>query len=492
MEKNSTAQIRVESNRSLENWHDLEKTALDLLQIAGELRFDKNVELVYFRDDIYDTRPSELVHLHGNAINYTDKPISINLTLTIAHCISNFEGLKPAKIDIGKLAFEWSKEASNFDGIEDFVHDRLNALYSQNGNVIQAKDVVLYGFGRIGRLVARRIIGQTGRGEQLRLKAIVLRPKTKNLYEDASKRAVLLTNDSVHGDFGGVVEVAPDGSELIINGNRIRLIYAKSPADIDYTAYGIQDALLIDNTGVWRNKEQLSEHMRPGISGICLTAPAPDIPNIVYGANHETLDLNANDIFCAASCTTNAIAPVMKLIEQKWGVEKGHIETIHAYTSDQNLLDNFHKKPRRGRAAALNMVLTSTGAAAAVSKVVPSLKGKLSGNAVRVPTPNVSLAIMSICLEKPTTREELNGMLRDAALYGDFVEQIDYSESTDYVSTQAVGMTSTSVIDAPSTNVSPDGKMVTIYAWYDNEYGYSCQVVRLAKHAAGVRRPCYY
>ena len=487
-----TTQIRVDSDRSLEEWRESEKTALDLLQIVGELRFDKNVELVFFRQDIYDTRPSELLNIHRSGVKFSIQPISINTTLTIAHSIASYEDLVPAKIDLGKLAFEWIDEAKNFDGIEAFIHHRLNSIFDDERDSIQSKDVVLYGFGRIGRLVTRRIISQTGKGEQLRIKAIVLRPKMKDLYDDARKRADLLLKDSVHGDFGGVIEVAPDGSELLLNGNRIKLIYAKQPSDIDYTKYGIKDALLIDNTGVWRNKEQLSVHLRPGISSVCLTAPAPDIPNIVYGANQHSLDLKDTKIFCAASCTTNAIAPVLQLINEKWGVQKGHIETIHAYTNDQNLLDNFHKKPRRGRAAPLNMVVTSTGAAKAVTKVVPSLEGKLTGNAIRVPTPNVSLAIMSICLEETTSAEELNAYLKDAALSGNFVEQIHYSESTDYVSSQAVGMTSTSVIDAPSTKVSPDGKMITIYAWYDNEYGYSCQVVRLAKFAAGVRRPFYY
>jgi len=485
-------QIRVASDRSLEQWRESEKTALDLLQIVGELRFDKNVELVFFRHDIYDTRPSELLNIHKKGIKFSKQPISVNTTLTIAHCIANYPKLAPAKVDLGKLAFEWIQQAKNFESIENFVHNRLGTMYAEGTEAIPSKDVVLYGFGRIGRLVTRRIISQTGKGEQLRIKAIVLRPKMKDLYEEARKRADLLSRDSVHGDFGGVIDVSPDGSELILNGNRIKLIYAKQPSEINYTEYGIKDALLIDNTGVWRNKEQLSVHLRPGISNVCLTAPAPDIPNIVYGANQQTLDLKENKIFCAASCTTNAIAPVLQLIDQKWGVQKGHIETIHAYTNDQNLLDNFHKKPRRGRAAPLNMVVTTTGAAKAVTKVVPSLDGKLTGNAIRVPTPNVSLAIMSICIDGATSQPELNEYLKDAALNGNFVEQIHFSESNDYVSSQAVGMTSTSVIDAPSTKVSPDGKMITIYAWYDNEYGYSCQVVRLAKFAAGVRRPFYY
>ena len=223
-----------------------------------------------------------------------------------------------------------------------------------------------------------------------------------------------------------------------------------------------------------------------------LTAPGKDISNIVHGVNQHTLNLDEEKVISAASCTTNAISPVLKVLNESFGVEKGHIETIHAYTSDQNLLDNFHKKPRRGRAAAVNMVLTSTGAASAVGKVLPELNGILTGNAVRVPTPNVSLAILNLSLKKETTVEELNELIRQKSLFSELVEQLEYSNSSEFVSTNAIGMTATSIFDAPSTIVSPDGKSATIYVWYDNEYGYTCQVVRLAKYFAGVRRKVYY
>jgi glyceraldehyde 3-phosphate dehydrogenase len=280
--------------------------------------------------------------------------------------------------------------------------------------------------------------------------------------------------------------------ELTINGNKIKVIFAGKPADIDYTSYGIKDALLIDNTGVWRDKEGLSGHLRPGIEKVMLTAPGNDIPNIVHGVNQHTLNLEEEKVISAASCTTNAISPVLKVLNEAFGVEKGHIESIHAYTSDQNLLDNFHKKPRRGRAAAVNMVLTSTGAASAVGKVLPELKGVLTGNAVRVPTPNVSLAIMNLSLNKATRVEELNELIRQKSLFSELVEQLDYSTSSEFVSTSAIGMTATSIFDAQSTILSQDGKSATIYVWYDNEYGYTCQVMRLAKYVAGVRRKIYY
>ncbi len=483
--------IRHKTESDLKMWREKEKTALELLQIVGELRFDRSIELILFRRDIYDVRPSQVLNDHLFAKNYVNKPISVDTSLSLAHAIANIQDLRPARIDIGKLGAEWIAERSNYSDIDDFVGDKLSHLIGQDDS-LQAKDVVLYGFGRIGRLAARRLVALTGRGEQLRLRAIVVRPKMKDRYAEALKRAALLQEDTVHGPFHGTVDVTPDGSELIINGNRVQLIFAGHPSDIDYTTYGIDNALVIDNTGVWRDGEALAVHLRPGVAQVMLTAPGKGVPNIVYGVNHEDMDLEEDRVFCAASCTTNAIVPILKVIEDKLGIERGHIETIHAYTSDQNLLDNFHKKPRRGRGAATNMVLTTTGAASAVSKVMPQLAGKLTGNAVRVPTPNVSLVIMNLSLKSETNQTDLNQLLKDASLHGDLVEQIHYSESTEYVSSQAVGMTSTSVLDAPSTIVAEDGRHITLYAWYDNEFGYTCQVVRLAKHVAKVRRGIYY
>lgn len=490
----SDKELLIQNNRevSLQQWREKEKTALELLQIVGELRFDRSIELVLFRRDIYDARPSEVINDHLFAKNYVHKPMSVETSLSLAHAIANIEHLAPSRIDIGKLGAQWVTEKANFSDIDDFVNNKLGDFIGEEKNGTESKDVVLYGFGRIGRLAARRIVNITGKGEQLRLRAIVVRPKMSDRYEEARKRAALLRKDSVHGKFRGTIDIAPDGSALIINGNHVQLIFAKSPEDIDYTEYGINDALVIDNTGVWRDKEALSVHLRPGVSQVMLTAPGKGIPNIVYGVNHHEFDGEKDNIFCAASCTTNAIVPTLKAVDDKFGIERGHIETIHAYTSDQNLLDNFHKKPRRGRGAAVNMVLTSTGAASAVSKVIPHLAGKLTGNAVRVPTPNVSLAIMSLSLREGTSIEEINEVMENASLRGELVEQIHYSTSTEFVSTMAVGMTHASILDAPSTIVSDNGKNVTLYAWYDNEYGYTCQVVRLAKHATKVRRYVYY
>jgi glyceraldehyde 3-phosphate dehydrogenase len=297
----------------------------------------------------------------------------------------------------------------------------------------------------------------------------------------------------VHGPFPGTVSEDLPNKSIFVNGHQILMLAAKNPQDLDYTQYGIENALLIDNTGIARDREGLSLHLQAkGISKVLLTAPGKgDIPNVVFGVNQNSYE-PTETIFSAASCTTNAIVPVLKIISEKIGIERGHIETVHSYTNDQNLLDNYHSKFRRGRAAAINLVITETGADKAVAKVLPHLAGLLTGNAVRVPTPNVSLAILSLNVAKTTTKEEVNEIMKDAALHGDLVEQIQYSFSNELVSSDLVGNPCSSIFDSPATIVSKDGKNIVLYVWYDNEYGYTRQVVRFCKKIANVTRLTYY
>ncbi len=484
--------IRQEVDHSLDEWRNDEKLALELQKITGELRFNRSIELVLFGEIIHNSKTSEVLNAHRMAERFSPQKYTVDNSLVIAQAINRTEKLAPSKIDIGILGIEWMSEKHDYNNADEFVHFKLKNFINVDPKNQEARDVVLYGFGRIGRLAARELVNQTGKGEQLRLKAIVVRPKLKDAYEEASKRAALLSHDSVHGSFPGYVDVKDNGQEILINGNKVQMIYANSPADIDYTEYGISNALLIDNTGVWRDREGLENHLRPGIAKVLLTAPGKgDVPNIVYKANEGDFNVDEHKVFSAASCTTNAIVPVIDVIMDTYGIEKGHIESIHSYTNDQNLIDNFHKKQRRGKGAATNMVITTTGAATAVTKVFPNLKGKLTGNAIRVPTPNVSLAIINLTLQGNTNSTELNAILKKASISPKYKEQILYSSSTEYVSSNAIGMNTTSVVDAPSTKVSEDGKNATLYLWYDNEYGYTCQVVRLAKHLMHVRRFIY-
>ena len=465
---------------------DRRRATVEFIKIISDLWYDKSIELVLFRNQLIDRNVSQILNLHEYAGEFVQKPISIFDSVEIAQAIKTLD-IPPAKLDIGKLTYEYHIE--KYNNAMAFVADKLKDA-SKNGS-IKPKDVVLYGFGRIGRLVARELMTRTGKGSQLRLRAIVTRGDINETILE--KRAALLRNDSVHGDFPGTVLSDVKNNALIINGTTVKIISANAPEDIDYTTYGINNALVIDNTGAFRDKEALSRHLSSkGADKVLLTAPGKGVPNIVHGVNHFEHNPDKVDIFSAASCTTNAITPVLKAVDDSFGVKSGHLETIHAYTNDQNLVDNFHKKYRRGRAAALNMVITETGAGSAVTKALPSFKGKLTSNAIRVPVPNGSLAILNLNLENPTSVDGMNTIIKKYALEGDLVEQIKYELSDELVSSDIVGSSAPSIYDSKATIVREDGKNVVLYIWYDNEYGYSHQVIRLAKYIAKVRRYTYY
>lgn len=475
--------------KELKSHIERERAAVKLQSKVGELLYDKGVELVLFRHHLTDVTISEILNLHEYAGKVVNKPIDVFTTSELAEEILAMS-LTSAKLDIGKLASEWLAEKENYSTKSSFLSSKIGSLNAGSENGTEPRDVILYGFGRIGRLAARELIKQAGKGQQLRLRAIVTRGNSDN---DIIKRASLLRNDSVHGAFKGSVIEDLSNKTLNINGQIVQMIDASTPEEIDYTLYGIKNALVIDNTGVFTTREALSRHLKSkGVAKVLLTAPGKEVPNIVYGINQGTLDVENETIYSAASCTTNAITPILKVVNDKLGIVKGHIETVHAYTNDQNLLDNMHKKPRRGRSAAINMVITSTGAGSAVTKVIPELKDKLTANAVRVPTPNGSLAILSLELEKSTSVEEVNALIKDAALNGDLVNQIYFSFDPELVSSDIIGNTCCSVFDSNASIVSKDGKNVVLYSWYDNEFGYTKQVIRLAKYISKVQRAIYY
>lgn len=476
--------------RQLGDWIELEKAAIELIHITGELWFNRSVELILFRNQLVDRSASQILNLHQYANDIVKKPITVVDTLEIARKLNSLD-LAPSRLDIGKLTAEWLSEKAAFgNDTKKFLENKIGGFIGADRRKMIPRDVILYGFGRIGRILARELVGQAGKGEQLRLRAIVVR---KRSTDDLSKRAELLRNDSVHGPFPGTVIEDHEKSALIVNGHTIYVIDAKNPEDVDYTSYGINNALLIDNTGVSRDREGLGRHLKAkGVDKVLLTAPGKgDIPNVVYGVNEKNHTAEEK-IYSAASCTTNAIVPVLAVMEKAVGIERGHIETIHSYTNDQNLLDNYHSKYRRGRSAAMNMVITETGADKAVAKVLPVLEGKLTGNAVRVPTPDVSLAILNLTLKKDVTKDEVNEILKDGALRGDLVEQIQYSSSNELVSSDLIGNPCASIVDSPATIVSKDKRSVVLYVWYDNEYGYSRQVIRFAKYLSDVIRLTYY
>lgn len=467
---------------------DRRKATTEFIKIISDLWYDKSIEIVLFKNPLIDRNVSDIIQLHEYAGEFVQKPISIFDSVEILRAINDLK-LPPAKLDIGKLTYEYHSDDNNFSNVKAFVVDKLKSATEYKS--IKPKDVVLYGFGRIGRLLARELMSKTGKGNQMRLRAIVVRGElTKEMLE---KRASLLQTDSVHGNFTGTVTVNASENTLLINGTTVQIISANAPEKIDYTKYEISDALVIDNTGAFRDQTQLSRHLKAkGVAKVLLTAPGKEIPNIVHGVNHLDYDPDTTHIFSAASCTTNAITPILKVIEDSVGIKKGHLETIHAYTNDQNLVDNMHSKYRRGRAAGLNMVITETGAGQAVAKALPNLKGKLTSNAIRVPVPNGSLAILNLDIKNKTSLDGINTIVKKYALEGDLVEQIKYSLSKELVSSDIVGSVAPAVYDSEATIVSDNGKNLVLYIWYDNEFGYSQQVIRLAKYIAKVRRYTYY
>lgn len=467
---------------------DRRKATTEFIKIISDLWYDKSIEIVLFKNQVIDRNVSDIINLHEYACEFVQKPISIFDSVEILRAINDLQ-LPPSKLDIGKLTYEYHSDDNNFNDARTFAIDKLGGAYDTEK--VMPKDVVLYGFGRIGRLLARELMAKTGKGSQLRLRAIVTRGEASR--EILQKRASLLRTDSVHGKFNGTVDIDYDNKALLINGTTVHIISSENPEEIDFTTYGISNALVIDNSGAFRTRESLGRHLKAeGVDKVILTAPGKDMPNIVHGVNHQDYDPNTNDLFSAASCTTNAITPILKVVDDSLGIKRGHIETIHAYTNDQNLVDNLHGKYRRGRAAALNMVITETGAGTAVGKALPSLKGKLTSNAIRVPVPNGSLAILNLEIRHKTSLDSLNTILKKYALEGDLVEQIKYSLNREMVSSDIIGTSAPAIYDSKATIVSDNGHNIILYIWYDNEFGYAHQVIRLAKYVAKVRRYTYY
>ncbi|MBJ6751736.1 glyceraldehyde-3-phosphate dehydrogenase [Geomonas anaerohicana] len=477
--------MKIEKQEAyLKEWQGHEELAERMLPIIGHLYRDNNIVTTVYGRSLVNSPTIEILKAHRFARLILDGELTVQETFPILEALAKLD-LAPARIDLGRLAVRYDAVKDKVS-IDDFVASELASVNTGRTSLLdEPQDIVLYGFGRIGRLLARILVEKSGSGEKLRLRAAVVR---KAGPDDLVKRASLLRRDSVHGPFNGIITIDEEENAIIANGNMIRIIYSDAPENVDYTQYGINNAIVIDNTGKWRDREGLGRHLKaPGVSQVLLTAPGKgDIPNVVAGINNELI-VPQETIFSAASCTTNAIVPVLKVVSDKFGIVSGHVETCHSYTNDQNLIDNYHKADRRGRSAPLNMVITETGAAKAVAKVLPELTGKLTGNAIRVPTPNVSLAILNLQLGAETDVETLNAHLRAISLDSPLQNQIDYTNSPDVVSSDFVGSRHAGVVDSLATIVQ--GNRCVLYVWYDNEFGYSCQVVRMVQKMAGLELP---
>ena len=333
-----------------------------------------------------------------------------------------------------------------------------------------ATKVAINGFGRIGRNVARAILERTDHDLEL---------VSVNDLADAKANARLFQRDSVHGKFAGTVEV--DGNDLIINGKRIHVTAERDPANLPHAAQGIDIAL--ECTGFFTDRASCEKHLAAGAKRVLISAPGKNIDlTVVYGVNHEKLTA-AHTIVSNASCTTNCLAPFAKVLNDAIGIERGLMTTIHAYTNDQKILDQIHEDPRRSRAAAMSMIPTTTGAARAVGEVLPELKGKLDGSAIRVPTPNVSVVDLTFQPTRDTTKEEVNQLLK-AASEGSLKGILGYTDEP-LVSIDFNHDSHSSTIDSLETTVI-DGKLVRVLSWYDNEWGFSNRMVDTAGVMAGL------
>jgi glyceraldehyde 3-phosphate dehydrogenase len=471
------------------DWKQREALAEGMIPLVGSLAREKNVKSYIYGKSLVNQSVLDIMRAHRYVRQIEENEISEFETFPIVTELASLN-LGPAHIDIGRMAVNYYDRGRGQGlSVEEYVRREVADLIGATDKPVdQPVDVVLYGFGRIGRLMARILIDKTDGGAGLRLRAVVTR--RGSAPNDLMKRASLLRRDSVHGAFNGTIRVDEERQSFVANGNEVRVIYADDPSTIDYTAYGIHNAIVVDNTGVWRDEAGLSQHLKSkGVAKVILTAPGKgSLKNVVAGINNDIIE-ESDTIISAASCTTNAIAPPLKCVDERFGIAAGHVETVHAYTNDQNLIDNYHKAERRGRSAALNMVITETGAAKAVGKVLPHLDGLLSGNAIRVPTPNVSMAILNLTLKTATTRDEMNAFMHEMALHGSLRKQIDYSNSPEVVSSDFVGSRHACIYDAQATIVN--GHQAVLYLWYDNEFGYSCQVHRILEQMAGIRYKTY-
>ncbi len=485
----STKRQRTRPDDYFGDWKAREALAEGMIPLVGRLSREKNVKCYIYGRPLVNRSVYEIMKAHRYVRQVEGNELSEKETFPVFNCLSQMD-LGPAHIDVGRLAAGFAmQEEGGEQALQHYLEKELEHLIGATGKPLdKPQDVVLYGFGRIGRLMARILIDKTNGGDGLRLRAIVVRKgKAPN---DLEKRASGLRRDSVHGAFEGTIRMDEERQSFVANGNEIKVIYADAPDEIDYTEYGIENAIIVDNTGAWRDEEGLSRHLESkGVSKVILTAPGKgSLKNVVAGINNDIIE-DSDRIISAASCTTNAIAPPLKAMDDEFGIVSGHVETVHAYTNDQNLIDNYHKASRRGRSAPLNMVITETGAAKAVGKVLPQLEGKLTGNAIRVPTPNVSMAILNLTVGRETTVEEVVEFMRYQALHSPLRKQIDFSASPEIVSSDFVGSRHACIFDAKATIVN--GDRVVMYLWYDNEFGYSCQVHRILEQMAGIHYEVY-
>ncbi|OQS05198.1 glyceraldehyde-3-phosphate dehydrogenase [Thraustotheca clavata] len=470
-------------------WNHQEEASDLMIPIIGNLYRRNNVVVTLFGKGLVHQNSIDIIKAHSFVCKHIGKEMHPTDTLPVLQVVEELNKLNAMRLDLGRTYLLVCGEVKSKSPTRDDITRVLRSLILRQVSprkpltLEKPTDVVLYGFGRIGRLLARLLIEKSGSGAKMMLRGIVVRKGSK---EDLQKRASLLRRDSVHGAFHGTITFNEEANAFIANGNVIQVIYSDGPDKCDYTKYGISNAVVIDNTGIWRDEEGLSRHLKsPGVAKVVLTAPPKgNVKTVVAGVNENVIEPNTH-IYSCASCTTNAIAPLLFAFDNKYGIQEGHIETVHSFTNDQNLIDNYHPKERRGRSAVMNMVITETGAGRAVEKCLPHLAGRFTANSIRVPTPDVSLAIMTLHLKtNDLTAKDINSYCAKLSLNSPLQHQIDYIQSNEAASSDFVGYRAAGIVDGQATIVK--GNKVVLYVWYDNEFGYSCQVMRVVQRLCGI------
>lgn len=455
--------------------------AHEMIPIIKRLHRDYNVVLSIFSQALLGADDIGVVRAHRFARHVVDRPLSMQSTLDILRVLDSLE-LVPASLDLGSLVVRFNRDPEG--DLEAFLRAQLTDIIDKR-SARHHRDVVLYGFERVGRMIARLLIARDSEYAGPRLRAIVVPPRGN----DTVSIGALLRRDSVHGQFAGSVIVDEEAGTVTANGVEIQVITTEDAASVDYAAHGIEHAIVVDNSRESQDRAGLEQHLAAsGVERVVLVGRGEgDVKNVVYGINdHEITDDQAGKVVATASCTTNAVATILSALDGRYGIRHAHIESVHAYTSDQSLLDEYHSSPRRGRAANLNIVPASTGAEQAVAEVLPALQGKVTAAAVRVPVPDVSMAALNLALDKNVDRDGLNNYLRKVSLYSTMKQQVDFTTSPTVVSSDFAGSDYNCIVDG-ATTMAHDNH-VSVRIWYDNDVSHARQSLRIIEHIAGARR----
>ncbi|MEN1783906.1 MAG: glyceraldehyde-3-phosphate dehydrogenase [Bacteroidota bacterium] len=462
----------------------MRKATVEFIKMVSDLWYDRAISIVLFKHEVIDKNVSTILNLHQYAGEFVQKPISIFDAVEILRAIADLK-LPPSKIDIGKLTYEFHSETNGHDHIKTFIQDKLKEAHKSKAT--HPKYIVLYGFEQISQLLTRELTRNAGLSNQLRLRAIVTNDRTD--FSSLANRALQLRTTPPYGQFNGTITIDEKKQALIINGVTVYFINTKEPHEVDYTRYDISEALVVDTRDKVTPKKSIAAPLKAkGIAKVLLASWSDTVPMIVYGVNHKDYPPTKTKVCATGSCRANAIAPILKVIEDSLGIVKGHIDIMGA---DGVSTGVDAVKPINNTPKAYGIIATSN-TAEVLSSILPTLKGKLSSNTIHTPISQGYLAALHLTTNQKTSAKAVNTIVKKYALEGDLVEQITYALNSAPIPNDAIGTAAPCIYDSSATTVSKDGKSLTLYIWYHAEHGYAHQIIRLAKYLAQVGRYTYY